>query len=273
MSPTGTLSPPWTARVAPLHHAFQPIVDLRTGRCFGYEALLRGHAEAGFASIQAVFDDAFDAGVLPQLESALWARAIARFAELRHCGAVNLFCNVDNRGAFTLPAHRAAIVGQLAAAGLPPASLFLEISERHHLGTCAAPELLASLGRDGLRLAIDDLGCGYADLDLLRDWPSDIIKIDRSLVTDLDADAPKRLMMRAIVTLAHRLGRPVIAEGIETVAELEICRELGCDFGQGYLIQRPTTVLDELAPGYGHVVGRRVGGEAAPLPRAAYGLR
>lgn len=257
MAPTETLPPFWATAAAHLHHAFQPIVDLRNGKCFGYEALLRGSADAGFGSIHEIFDRAFADGVLAALEVELWTKAVARFAELGHSGSVHLFCNVDNRGAFACQQRRATLIQRLAGFGLPPETLYLEISERHRLGAHIAPPLLDALGRDGLRIAIDDLGSGFADLDLLSEWPSDLIKIDRGLVAGIDRNMAHRVMTRALVALAHRFGRHVVAEGIETAEELRVCRDLGCDFAQGYFIQRPTTVLNDLAPAYGHVAAPR----------------
>lgn len=264
MSSAHALTSAWLARIAPLHHAFQPIVDIRSGQCFGYEALLRGSEAAGFAAIHDVFDRAFEDGLLAPLETVLWTKAIAKFAEIRRRGSAYLFCNVDNRGAFSSPAHRAALIRSLADFGLPPEALYLEISERHRLGAHVAPPLLSALSQDGLHIALDDLGSGFADLDLLCNWPSDLVKIDRSLVTGIDRSTPHRVMARAMIALAHRFGRHVVAEGIETAEELQVCRELGCDFAQGYFIQRPTTAVDDLPSVYDHVPAPRIAGHLDP---------
>ena len=229
----------WRARLSQLDHAFQPIVNVHTGLCYGYEALLRNVDAAGFASIQAVFDTAHDDGVLPLVETALWAQAIEKFTTLPHHRNIKLFCNADNRGALVDAPHRAIAAQALSRAGLATGSLCLEISERHSL-TGEGWIMPVDLGRDGFRLAIDDFGRGFSGLELLYSCPSDFVKIDRFFIAGIERDRQKRVVAETMVRLAHLLGRFVVAEGVETEAEFAVCRELGCDLVQGYLIQRPT---------------------------------
>ena len=96
-------------------------------------ALLRGTAEAGFESIEAVFDAAYDEGILAPVEIELWSRAFASFVRVPHHGHMKLFCNADNRGALAEPGTRSATLAMLRAAGLHPTNLCLEISEHHSL--------------------------------------------------------------------------------------------------------------------------------------------
>lgn len=267
--PQSALPASWSARIEQLDHAFQPIVNVHTGVCYGYEALLRHADRAGFPSIQAVFDTACDDGVLPLVESVLWARAIAKFTALPHHRNVKLFCNADNRGALTHAGHRAATVQLLTDLGLSSAALCLEISERHNLnGQVASANIPEELGREGLRLAIDDFGRGFSGLELLYSCPSDFVKIDRFFIAGIERDRQKRVLAETMVKLAHLLGRFVVAEGVETDLEFQVCRELGCDLVQGYLIQRPTTELPQLQERYEvveNLVARdRRGREAAP---------
>ena len=266
---TSALPAAWSARIEQLDHAFQPIVNVHTGLCYGYEALLRHADRAGFPSIQAVFDTAYDDGVLPLVESVLWARAIAKFTALPHHRNVKLFCNADNRGALTHAEHRAATVQLLIDLGLSSSTLCLEISERHNLNGQAATAVVPDeLGREGLRLAIDDFGRGFSGLELLYSCPSDFVKIDRFFIAGIERDRQKRVLAETMVKLAHLLGRFVVAEGVETDAEFAVCRELGCDLVQGYLIQRPTLEIVHLQERYEVVetiVARdRRGREAAP---------
>ena len=98
---------------------------------------------------------------------------------------------------------------------------------------------LRALKRGGFGIAFDDYGTGYASLVHLRDLPADSLKIDRSFVAGLPSDERCTTIVRAIVTLAHMLGKRVVAEGIETEAQRAFLQRLGCDLGQGYLIGRP----------------------------------
>jgi len=274
--PECDLSAAWRARIELLDHAFQPIVNVHTGLCYGYEALLRHADRAGFSSIQAVFDTAFDEGVLAQVEHTLWARAIAKFTTLPHHRNTKLFCNADNRGALLEPRSRVATAQVLQSYGLPAAAFCLEISERHNLNHGGdAARLPDELARDGFRLAIDDFGRGFSGLELLYTCPSDFVKIDRFFIAGIERDRQKRVLAETMVKLAHLLGRFVVAEGVETAAEYAACREIGCDLVQGYLVQRPTLDPAELCERYDIVEtlvsrDRRSRATAAPDEIAAY---
>jgi len=124
--------------------------------------------------------------------------------------------------------------------GLDPASLELEITESVVMDQSEASiERLRSLRALGVRLVLDDFGTGYSSLSYLRRLPLDTIKIDRSFITELEVDDADVPIVGAVIDLAHGLGIDVVAEGIETPAQLEVLRRLGCDRGQGYYFARP----------------------------------
>jgi EAL domain-containing protein (putative c-di-GMP-specific phosphodiesterase class I)/GGDEF domain-containing protein len=257
----------WMRAVDVLDHAFQPIVNVHSGICYGYEALLRNVAEAGYPSITALFDRAFEEGILHPLEGALSARTIRKFARLPHHRNVKLFCNADSRGAILSAAERASLIGSLEEHGLSPSGFCMELSERHNInGHWTASEIRDSLVRDGFGLAVDDFGRGFSGLELLYSWHSDFVKIDRFFFAAIDQDPQKRVLTETIVKLVHQLGRFVVAEGIETEAEFHVARDIGCDLIQGHLIQRPTLALADLTARYESVaalVGRERRGRAA----------
>ncbi|NBB82007.1 MAG: EAL domain-containing protein, partial [Alphaproteobacteria bacterium] len=124
--------------------------------------------------------------------------------------------------------------------GMDAASLCFELSESHALTPETSPErMLAAYRRQGYRLALDDFGIGYSGLKLLYDQQPDIVKIDRHFIAGIDTDSKKRMMVSAVVQMAKVLGILVVAEGVETEREYRVCRELGCDLVQGFLIARP----------------------------------
>jgi EAL domain-containing protein (putative c-di-GMP-specific phosphodiesterase class I) len=128
----------------------------------------------------------------------------------------------------------------LAASGMPAQLLQLEITESmvmHDVGH--AIELLDVIRGRGVRLAIDDFGTGYSSMSLMKKFPVDTIKIDRSFVEDLPEDCEDRAIAQAIISLGKALGLTVIAEGVETSAQAEFLRERGCDEMQGFFISRP----------------------------------
>ena len=226
--------------------AFQPIVSLWSGHCYGFEALLRGHEDLGFAEIHDVFDAAESFGVLHQLDTVICERALKSFVRLPFYKLTRLFLNLDNRTPWTQD-YDAGGIGQLMDRwGVDPYKVVLEISERHEISLEHIGDFVDAYRHLGFRLAVDDFGAGYAGLRLLYGCKADFIKIDRFFISEIASDQHKRLFVSRIVELAHTLGIRIIAEGVETVRELLACREIGCDFAQGYFIQRPTEELEAL---------------------------
>lgn len=222
-----------------LSYAFQPIRNIQSGDVFGYEALLRGHREAGFASIGEVFDAAFANGRLHAVDLELRARACAAFFGHLGTNGPMLFFNLDNRILDSLDYRIGGTQALLVQHGVHPAGVCFEISERHQIATDNATQTLNAYRRQGYQLAIDDFGAGYAGLAMLYDQQPDILKIDRFFISDLPRDDKKRLFVTAMVELAHALDIVVIAEGVETQAEFEACRSVGCDLAQGWHIGMP----------------------------------
>ncbi|MFN7027525.1 MAG: bifunctional diguanylate cyclase/phosphodiesterase [Pseudorhizobium sp.] len=242
-----------------LESAFQPIVEVATGTVFGYETLMRGFDRIGFSSPLELLDQAAEAGQLLALEQMLTGRALAKFATLPDFASTTLFLNLDVRlikdGDYIIE----RLVQHLRKTSIPPSSVCFELSER--FDNTSVPEFSALIGKlrkAGFKLAIDDFGVGHGEMKLLCDYQVDYLKIDRHFIDGIDESPRKRHLVKNIVHMAHVLGVRVIAEGIETEAELLACREYGVDLLQGYLIARPTTFPNELQPAFPHLaeVGR-----------------
>ncbi|MDO8607387.1 MAG: GGDEF domain-containing protein [Phaeospirillum sp.] len=252
----GRAAPPpsddhWNRILAILEIAFQPIINIHSGACYGYEALLRNTEEAGFASIADFFDSCYALGILPEIEMELREKALAKFVTLPHHHAVKLFINLDNRalaGDDELPQRTRAM---LARYGVAESAVAFEISERHSLGQPQdAITAIRHYKRHGFRLAIDDFGTGFSGLQLLYFSEPDVLKIDRFFISDIADDAKKKVFLAHIVNIAHLLGVVVVAEGIETEREFFACKEIGCDLIQGWLAQRATLDPARLLPQY-----------------------
>ncbi|WP_268625429.1 EAL domain-containing protein, partial [Escherichia coli] len=120
--------------------------------------------------------------------------------------------------------------------GIPPACLELELTESILMSDVAeAMQILSGLKRLGLAIAVDDFGTGYSSLNYLKQFPIDVLKIDRSFVDGLPHGEQDAQIARAIIAMAHSLNLMVIAEGVESQAQLDFLREHGCDEVQGYL--------------------------------------
>jgi len=245
----------WGRAIERLDYAFQPIVSIYWGVCLGYEALLRGWEAAGFASIQDVFDAAFAGQNLFHVELALREKAVRKFTEIRHHRKTKLFFNIDNR-VLLMPDYSTGSTAEiLGRFGLSPDTIAFDLSEKHDLGTYAAitGRSLASYRKQAYKIAIDDFRTGYSGLQLLYSSEPDFIKIDRFFIAGMEADSKKRLFVGKVLNLAHTLGIMVIAEGVETESEYACCKDIGCDYIQGFLVQRPTTDVGELVERYEHV--------------------
>lgn len=236
----------WRAVIADLGHAFQPVVNIHSGHTYGLEALLRGYEAAGFASPEALFDAAFAEGALEAVDIALKDMAIAAYAAWPFSRDRKLFMNIDAR-LFRDPAHDAiALVRHaLATHGLEDGAAILDVSERAPLG-----DFLAAMAREkrnrrsSLRYAIDDFGAGLGSLQPLTGAHPDFIKVDRALLAGSAEDSRKKIFFSHIVSIAHLLGIMVVAESVENEAEYFVCKEVGCDLIQGYVVCPP---LDRIA--------------------------
>lgn len=243
----------WLDILAKLDFAFQPIVNIHTGYCCGYEALLRNTDEAGFASIGDFFDCCHAQGVLTAVEGVLLAKAVERFVLVPGSSKLRLFLNVDNRSlgnAAALMPLRASLAEQ----DVSETAVTFEISERHQFPHGLDPaEVLKTLKRDAFKIAIDDFGIGFSGLQLLYLAEPEYLKIDRFFVTDISHDSKKKLFLTHMVNVAHVLGIEVIAEGVETELEFFSCKDIGCDLVQGFMIQRPTLEAVHLRTHYPHI--------------------
>jgi EAL domain-containing protein (putative c-di-GMP-specific phosphodiesterase class I) len=140
------------------------------------------------------------------------------------------------------PGFTHKVASALLSNGLDPAQLTLEITETMLMKRLdSALKVMGELREIGVGLSVDDFGTGYSSLSYLSTLPITSLKIDRSFVQQLGESSKNTEVVRAIVTLGHALGKTVIAEGIETPAQLAQLRALGCSFGQGYLLARPLT--------------------------------
>jgi EAL domain-containing protein (putative c-di-GMP-specific phosphodiesterase class I) len=247
----------WETALSFFRYAFQPIVRGSDGGAYGYEALLRGWREAGFHCIDSVFDCAYIEGALLELDYRLREKAFADFASQAPSGT-KLFYNVDNR-VFRSPGQALVDAVEMAEGlGLAASRIVLEISERHEIEGDSGFERAISLCREaGLRIAIDDFGSGFAGLKLLHMSEPDIVKIDRHFVALSGGEPRKAAFLEKIVGMAHLMGVPVVAEGVETLSELEVCVEAGCDMVQGFLLARPSFGEKAFAASFAELSGAK----------------
>ena len=222
--------------------AWQPQIDLQRRRLLGFEALMRWtHPQRGTVPPSTFVPIAEESSLIAQLSEFVLEEALSQLAAWRRQGLGDLRVAVNMSGAHFMRCDIAAwVAGHLARSSVPARLLELEITEgllmRDVEQTTGA---LAALKELGTRLAVDDFGTGYSSLAYLKRFTVDALKIDRSFVKDLTTDSGDAAICSALIAMSHRLGLEVVAEGIETGAQLAFLREQGCDVGQGYYLGKP----------------------------------
>ena len=219
---------------------YQPIVELAASRVIGAEALVRWRRGGGFVPPREFLGAAEDSGLIVPLGDWVLREACTQGAAwLRASLEVGVTVNLSARQ-ISAPGFTGRVAAILAEAGLPPQALTVEVNERILVeGDGLIVDRLADLHQLGVRMAIDDFGTGYASLAYLRRLPLDVIKIDPSFVAGLGQDDTLSLLTRTVVQVGRDLGLRVIAEGIEQPRQLSALLEMGCGYGQGFLVARP----------------------------------
>ena len=227
------------AATGAIRAVFQPIYDLTSGAARGYEGLIRPLPDSGFTEPASMFRAAEASGRTAELDIACLNTVMETAARLRLPGllAINMSPRTLEMDDFSI--H--ALLRMIVRHGLDPRHIVLELTEREAVEDIDRLRRAVEACRvAGIRLAADDVGAGNAGLRLLSQLRFDIVKIDMSLVQGGAANAASLEVVRLLHDLADRWGALVVAEGIETPAQLDVVRSLGIGAGQGYLLGRPT---------------------------------
>jgi diguanylate cyclase (GGDEF)-like protein len=215
---------------------YQPIVDLRTGRIAGVEALARWrHPVMGSVPAEQFIRIAEENQMIGELDRQVLARACGDTQRWIGDGSIDFFSVNLSPPQAGNPDDAAELLATLADKAVDPRALVLEITERLMLpDSPGALRGLETLRAQGVRLALDDFGAGFSNLSYLNRFPIDRIKIDRDLTADIADRDFAAIIVQSVTDLAHRLGLLVIVEGIETAEQLRIITRMGCDYAQGF---------------------------------------
>jgi diguanylate cyclase (GGDEF)-like protein len=231
---------------------YQPIIKLRTGELAGFEALVRWQQkDRGFVLPSAFIPAAEETGLIMALGQWIFREACRQLHEWHdrfpHYQHLTMSINLSNR-----QFGQADLIHQIEAAlvetQVKGQCIRLEITESMVMGDVeAAIDLMLKLKSLDLKLAIDDFGTGYSSLSYLHRFPMDTLKVDKSFVGRLEKSNEDRAIINTILTLGQKLGMEVVAEGVETAAQVAMLRQEGCDYGQGYFFAKPLPVAEALA--------------------------
>jgi diguanylate cyclase (GGDEF)-like protein/PAS domain S-box-containing protein len=229
---------------------FQPIIDMASGRVSAVEALVRWqHPEKGLLAPGGFIGIAEETGLIQPIgEWVLWS-AGRQLADFYAAGIVGVKMGINISAVQMRNGNLPVLArGIIDAFDLKPADLIFEITEsvamEQPTETVRILDLLHSMG---VVIAIDDFGTGYSSLSYLRMFPLKHLKLDRSFVEEIGEDTDGSVICDATIGLAHNLGLKIVAEGVETTAQLDYLRSRGCDLIQGYLFSRPVPAVEVMA--------------------------
>jgi diguanylate cyclase (GGDEF)-like protein/PAS domain S-box-containing protein len=230
---------------------YQPIIDLASGRICGLEALARWPADRPPVAPLEFISIAEETGVIGALGQHVMRAALQMLAGWRKEGLVSgevcMSVNLSGRQ-LEDPGLAEQVLSAIEAVALPAHSLKLEITESTLMHEVErTQQVFSEVCSTGVGLHLDDFGTGYSSLTALHRFPVDALKIDRSFVATISEEDGSDVIVRSTVALAHSLGLPVIAEGIEDPAQLRRLRSLGCEFGQGFLFSPALSAEDTRA--------------------------
>lgn len=220
---------------------FQPVLDFDARQVLGFEATTRGAINSPLHNPLTLFEEGARWNLLPQLDRTCAELACLRFDELDLPGL--LFLNITPVS--FAAAELAGVLDRLlqSPVSLTPQRVVIEITEQQRFDeTADLRAAVHTFRRLGFKIAVDDLGAGYAGLRSWTELKPDYVKIDRHFIENIDGDATKRDFVRSIIEVGRGLGCRIVAEGIETEGELETIRQLGIGFGQGFILGVPRPV-------------------------------
>ncbi|WP_456685218.1 bifunctional diguanylate cyclase/phosphodiesterase [Bradyrhizobium sp. P5_C11_2] len=221
---------------------YQPKVDMETGQITGVEALLRWtHPDLGSISPAQFIPLAEETGLIVPIGRWVVREACAQAMAWQRRGLLPVSMAVNLSPRQFADEHLLQDVDEaLAASGMSPVLLQLEVTESMMMRNVGrALKVLDAIQSRGIRLAIDDFGTGYSSMSLMKHFPIDTIKIDRSFVRDLPQDSEDQAIAQAIISMGKALGMTVVAEGVENAEQEAFLRTHGCDEMQGFLISKP----------------------------------
>lgn len=227
---------------------YQPKVGLDSGRVYGFEALLRwnyaGKAMQSPDTIAEAFRDyQLAAAIGEQIQLAV-ASDVAAWCETGiELGTVSINASPSE---FLRDDYAELLLGRLEQAGVQPERIEIEVTEHAFLDRAAeyVSRAITKLSAAGVRISLDDFGTGYSSLSHIKDFPVDILKIDRSFVAEIERGGESAAIVTAVIGLASNLTLEVVAEGVGTIAQQDFLRQKGCHYAQGYLFGRAIPAAD-----------------------------
>jgi EAL domain-containing protein (putative c-di-GMP-specific phosphodiesterase class I) len=221
---------------------FQPIVSVKKKKIFGYEALLRGYKNSEYIAPNILFDEAKAAGLALELDRVARIESIKKFKEYYDKdNHVLLFLNFESSSINnSFKSEQYYFEEILTSLNIPPKNIVLEVKEDEVLCTDSLKKFTTYYREQGFNIAIDDFGTGDSQFDRLSIVKPDIVKIDKSLLRDIDSNDINAAILKAIADMCYKIGAIALSEGVEYESEVLKSLNFGIDLFQGYLFARPS---------------------------------
>ena len=221
---------------------YQPLVDLRTGRCLGAEALARWTRDSGEPMAPDTFIPVAErAGLVPDITIAVLDATLRDLGDLlRERTDMHVNINLAREDLENTDFSR-RLAARIDAAAVPPSSIQLEITERMLVDSDQARTVIDTLRQQGHEVAIDDFGSGYSSLSYLQSFELDTLKLDKTFIHAAERGAVTGNVVRHVIDMAHSMALTIIAEGVETTEQATWLRTHGVELGQGFLFSRALT--------------------------------
>ena len=221
-----------------IYSVYEPIVEVSSRTVFGYEALARGPDGSELHSPATLFSIAAEQDLVFQLDCLCRQSGLDGARDLP--GGAKLFLNVRPSTIHDPNFRAEALERTLQRCGLAPSDVVFEISEQESIANFDIfREVRDYYGKLGFQIALDDVGAGYASLEAVMEIRPEFIKVDRAFCAKIDEDPGRQHLLRALQTLADRIGARIIGEGLDTIEELQTLGRIGIHFGQGWLFGKP----------------------------------
>ena len=224
----------------------QPQTD-RYGKCYGAEALVRWkHPERGLIMPGYFIEPLEEAGLIYRLDKFVWELAVRQLKAWKDAGREDLYIsvNISARDFYYIDVYK-SITGLVKKYDISPSSLRLELTETALASDVAEiMELLTRLKNKGFIIEIDDFGSGYSSLNLLKDICADVVKIDREFLRETENTKRSKDILEVIISLSKKMNMTVVAEGVETLQQVNMLADMGCEIFQGFYFSKPIAVED-----------------------------
>lgn len=229
-----------------IHVLAQPIISFETGTIRGWEILTRGPKNTPYALPADLFHYAFQTENLVALEIIVFKKALIEIEKKNT--TTPIFINVTVPALLSHQYYQAVLNLLQQYPRIPAEQIVLEITERHSIDNFhLLTECINNFRKAGFKFAVDDTGAGYASLHAISEILPDVIKIDRSIIQDIDRNEVKNSVLQALLLIAAKIGSEVVAEGIETEAEANLLLAKNVNLGQGYFFSKPQEPFPEVA--------------------------